>query len=278
MIAGTEPQVVDRTGDTLRRRVVSALVLAPVALVIVVLGGWAFTALVILAAALMAYEWDRLCGGEGVGATGLLTAAAVVTSVLFAGAGLYLAALGVLALAGLVAPLVAAWAGRRGLWPTLGVAYVGLPCLAMVWLRSAPDRGLQTMLWLLAVVWATDIGAYFIGRRMGGPRMAPRISPGKTWSGLVGGVACAALVGYLAGAIAGLSRSGALAVAGAGLAVVSQTGDVAESWVKRRFGVKDSGALIPGHGGILDRLDGLLFAALVVALAILAAASAGQAA
>jgi phosphatidate cytidylyltransferase len=127
-------------------------------------------------------------------------------------------------------------------------------------LRAAPEGGRETVFWIFLLVWATDIGAYFAGRGIGGPRMAPRISPGKTWAGLAGGMVCAALAGAGFGLLSGASRLGALAAMSAVLAGVSQAGDLAESAVKRRFGVKDSGKIIPGHGGVLDRLDGLLFA------------------
>jgi phosphatidate cytidylyltransferase len=113
-------------------------------------------------------------------------------------------------------------------------------------------------LWLLAVVWATDIGAYAVGRGVGGPRLAPRWSPRKTWSGLAGGTVCAALAGGLTALALGVSPALPLVLTSAGLAIVAQFGDLAESLAKRRFGVKDSSGLIPGHGGLLDRLDGLL--------------------
>jgi phosphatidate cytidylyltransferase len=122
-------------------------------------------------------------------------------------------------------------------------------------------------LWLFAVVWATDIGAYVVGRAIGGPRLAPRWSPGKTWAGLIGGAVCAALAGWATAGVLGMSSVLPLVLVSAGLAIIEQFGDLAESVAKRRFGVKDSSGLIPGHGGLLDRLDGLL--AVVPAVALL---------
>lgn len=208
-------------------RVVSALVLAPVALGLVYAGGAAFNLLVLVAATLMAYEWERLCRRGA-------------------------------------APAGAARAG--GLWLAGGAVYIAVPCIAIIWLRADETVGRETVFWLFAVVWATDVGAYFAGRGVGGPKLLPRISPGKTWAGLVGGVVCAALVGAAAAALLDLPSHAPLILVSALLAVVAQAGDLFESMVKRRFKAKDSGTLIPGHGGVLDRLDGLLAAAPVVAV------------
>jgi phosphatidate cytidylyltransferase len=213
-------------GNGLGPRVLSGLVLIPVALGLAYAGGAAFNILVLLAAALMADEWRRLCSID-------------------AGAG--------------------GAAHRRWLWLAVGAVYIAVPCIAIIWLRSDAAVGRQAIFWLFAVVWATDIGAYFAGRGIGGPKLAPRISPGKTWAGLLGGMVCAALVGAVTALLLDLSHTAPLIVISALLAVVAQAGDLLESMVKRRFGVKDSGHLIPGHGGVLDRLDGLLTAAPAVA-------------
>lgn len=153
-----------------------------------------------------------------------------------------------------------------------GLVYVGLPILALLWLREMPENGLVLTFWALSLVWATDIGAYFAGRTIGGPKIAPAISPSKTWAGLVGGMAMATLLGL------GFNRWLGLPVplvwATPFLAVAAQVGDFFESWMKRRAGVKDSGTLLPGHGGVLDRLDGVVtvapLAALLVALGLAA--------
>jgi len=168
----------------------------------------------------------------------------------------------------LLAPALSA-AGVRPrplIWSVSGVAYIALPCLALIWLRGQAEAGRISVLWLVLSVWATDIGAYIAGRLIGGPKLAPRISPNKTWAGLGGGMAGAALVGVGTAWMTGLASMPALALAGLALAVAEQAGDLVESAWKRHFHVKDSGSLIPGHGGLLDRVDGLLFVALGAAM------------
>jgi phosphatidate cytidylyltransferase len=138
---------------------------------------------------------------------------------------------------------------------------------ALLWIRHQPAFGRETLIWILVCIWATDIGAYFVGRAAGGAKLAPRISPGKTWSGLIGGMAWAAMASAAAGYAFGLGETVPLAMMGAGLAVIGQLGDLLESAAKRRAGVKDSGRLIPGHGGLLDRVDGLIAVLVAVGLA-----------
>ncbi len=152
--------------------------------------------------------------------------------------------------------------GRVAWLRVAGVPYVGLAAAALVWLRFDPTAGRQNVLFLVLMVWASDIGAYVVGRFAGGPKLAPSISPGKTWSGAIGGVAAAVAV---ASTMAG-GPAGPVVLVAIALSIVSQLGDLLESALKRRFGVKDSGRLIPGHGGLLDRLDGMLTAAPVAAL------------
>ena len=248
-------------------RVLSALVLVPAGLGLAYAGGIAFNLLVLAVAALMAYEWTALCR------CGTAASAAAVGAVLVC---VGLAAWGPAdaALAATVPAAGIAWAiawasGAPRWWSAGGVVYVAVPCIAVIWLRAAPALGLETIVWLFAVVWATDIGAYFAGRGIGGPRLAPRISPKKTWAGLAGGVIAAAAVGALAAESLGLPGRVALVLFSALLAIIAQAGDLAESAVKRRFDAKDSGRLIPGHGGVLDRLDGFVTAAPAVAAAAL---------
>ena len=157
--------------------------------------------------------------------------------------------------------------GRRGLWTGFATLYLGLPLLCLAALRLQPG-GLGAMLFLIALVCGCDVGAYLVGRLVGGPKLAPRISPGKTWSGALGGLALAVVLGSLVAVGLGLpaSRLPRTGLAALLLAVVAEAGDLFESALKRRFGVKDSGRLIPGHGGLLDRFDGLLAAAPVACL------------
>jgi len=171
------------------------------------------------------------------------------------------------ALAALI--LAAEWArmvGRRPPWMALGVVYIALSCWALWRLRVDPEWGRMAVFWLLAVVWGADTGGYLVGMTLKGPKLAPAISPKKTWSGFLGGLAFAAAGGW--GAVAYLKGGAGLEIAlfSAFIGVVSQMGDLFESWIKRRFGVKDSGAIIPGHGGLFDRVDGLVAAAIVAVL------------
>ncbi len=212
----------DRWGD-LRLRMVSAAVLAPLALICIWLGGVAFAVLMVAGTAGLAVEWVQMVRAGHGGAATLLA----------------------------------------------GAAYILLAAVGLVWLRADPVAGRANLLFLLALVWASDIGAYTVGRAVGGPRLAPRISPGKTVSGALGGLLAAVLVGiaavlsFAAPQPASVWRAGLLAGL---LGVVAQAGDLGESFVKRHFGVKDSGQLIPGHGGLLDRLDALLAVALAASL------------
>jgi phosphatidate cytidylyltransferase len=240
------------------------LVLAPPALVAAWFGGWVFAVFVVVAGVLMAWEWNRLCLGAFGPAGWLLAAMALIVGALGTaapfGTGL------VIGLTALAAPFCQRTAGRSPWWMLAGALYIGVPEMSLLWIR---DHGRDVLLWLLLLVWATDVGAYAAGRTFGGPRLFPRISPKKTWAGLAGGMVSAALIGL---AVAGAGGRPSLFLAGlsAALAVLAQGGDLAESWVKRYFGVKDSSGLIPGHGGVLDRLDGLLAAAPVVAVICLA--------
>jgi phosphatidate cytidylyltransferase len=247
----------------LRQRIVSGLVLAAGALVATVVGGWLFVATIVIAVVIMAGEWSRLATEVPVPRTLLVAATAAVPAlaILVLAAGRPVLAVAILLGGALLLAAIGALAlGWQPLRAAGGALYVGVPALALVWLRGAVPGGMQHLIWLLLVIWATDICAYLVGRSLGGPKLAPRISPGKTWSGLMGGVAGASLVGAVAAHALGAGYWLAAAV-GAGLAVIGQAGDLFESALKRRAGVKDSGHLIPGHGGLLDRIDGLVFAA-----------------
>jgi len=249
----------------LRLRVLSAAVLAPLALGCIWMGGAAFAGLLALIAVGLAYEWLGLCGQRASFAA-VLVFAALPLSVALANLTSITDALGLLAFA--TAAGIALARGLSSARPlAFGIPYLGLAGVALVWLRQPTGSGGVNVIVLLLIVWASDIGAYMAGRAIGGPRLAPAISPGKTWSGALGGLAAAAAVGASASAILGngapSSRSVALAVL---IGVVSQAGDLFESLLKRHFGVKDSGTMIPGHGGLLDRLDAVLSAAPAAAL------------
>jgi phosphatidate cytidylyltransferase len=156
----------------------------------------------------------------------------------------------------------------------LTVVYSIAALLALLWLRHQPAYGRETIIWILACVWATDIGAYFIGSYAGGAKLAPSISPSKTWSGLVGGMCFSAVVSAACGLAFDAGETLILAVTGLAIAVIAQAGDLLESAAKRRAGVKDSGNLIPGHGGVLDRIDGLI--AVLVFVAVLRMVTGGD--
>ena len=261
--------------SSLGLRIVSALVLAPVAIAVVWFGWPWLPLLVAIAGAGMAWEWARLCQEGRVGASGGLMIAVVLASVGAAAAGQVGLGLGIAVLgAGMVFAAAKGERGEASWWLAAGALWLTLPCVLLLWIARADGAGRVTVLWIFAIVWATDIGAYAAGRSLGGPRLAPRWSPRKTWAGLLGGAGCAALAGWGTARVLGVSAVLPLVAASAGLAIIEQFGDLAESVAKRRFGVKDSSGLIPGHGGLLDRLDGLLAVIPAVALLTLAGGNA----
>lgn len=252
-------QAAEAGSARLRLRILTSLVLAPLALAAV----WYGTPYIEICAVAftigMAWEWSRLCNAGQFRADGWITVAMLVAIV-----SATILRHFEIALYFIPAGMVAAWfagvlGGHRS--PRLSAAAplaLGLAVLAYIWLRTGADNGLAAVVWLMGAVWSTDIAAYFVGRRIGGPRLAPKISPNKTWSGLAGGVACAALWGALWGLAPGEFSVWMLVALGAATAIVAQIGDLAVSALKRRFGVKDASGLIPGHGGVLDRIDGFL--------------------
>jgi phosphatidate cytidylyltransferase len=239
-------------------------------------GGVWFTFLAGLIAIAVAYEWTRIVYPADETQFALHAAGALAGALLPVAAGLGASILTVLVIS-VIAVAVALRREEMTLWSLLGVPYAGLPVLALVTLRADPNLGFQAILWVLLVVWATDTAAYFFGRLIGGPKLAPRISPKKTWAGSVGGVAAGAVAGAVAGALMTGSGS-ALAVPGLLLSIVAQLGDLFKSALKRRYGLKDTGNLIPGHGGIIDRADGVIAAAVVAAVIGIARAGPGLAA
>jgi phosphatidate cytidylyltransferase len=256
-MAGSEPA--RRRGHPLRDRLLVGAVLLVVAVGAILLGGSAFALLAGAAGLLVWREWAALEGvGRPLQRLGLvLIAGAVVLAV----AGRPIAAL---LLLGAGAAGIAA--GARSLWAGAGISYAGLAPVGLVWMRAEPG-GTMLVAWTMALVWATDIFAFFAGRTIGGPKIWPAVSPSKTWAGLVGGMAAAAAASAVIAGQAGWPQPAwQMALMGAGLAVVAQAGDFFESALKRDAGVKDSGTLLPGHGGAMDRVDGLIPVAILVAL------------
>jgi phosphatidate cytidylyltransferase len=263
--------------SALRSRLLSAAVLLPLAAAAALLGSPYWEILVGVFAVVMAWEWAGMCAKRqspagamilGLSPAGALSMLAVAITVTVAASRRTELAVVVL----LLGAVLSAAAGMRvaegrGIWHGLGTLYIGLPSIAIIWLRARPELGLATLVWILALTIAVDSGAYLAGRTIGGPKLAPRISPKKTWAGLAGGIIAAVLVGLLTARAMGAASLLSLALASALLAIVEQAGDLAESGFKRYFGVKDSSRLIPGHGGFLDRVDGLLAVSLAVAVA-----------
>jgi phosphatidate cytidylyltransferase len=256
-------------------RILSAAVLAPLAILVAWLpdvigqhvGSGLFAGFWLIAAVAVWWEWTKLVSGSDNRLLFFLGSSALVLAVVveqFSTAStrtpMLIVALGALA-AG-----VFARAERRS-WIAGGVLYAGALLLAPIILRRDPEWGFQAILFLFALVWATDVAGYFAGRAFGGPKLAPRISPNKTWSGAIGGAIGAMLAGGAVAAFAGIDNLFAIALVAFGLSVVAQAGDLFESALKRRFGAKDAGNLIPGHGGVMDRLDGFIAAA-VAAMAL----------
>jgi phosphatidate cytidylyltransferase len=200
-------------------RVLSAAVLAPIAIAAVYFGGWPFALFWAVAAVAALWEWITIVGGL-----------------------------------------------RRYGWAAAGVGYAGLLLFAPVVLRGDPGLGIAAILLLFAIVWTTDIAGYFAGRAVGGPKLAPSISPKKTWSGALAGVIGSVIVVVVGARFVPETTTSTLIVIAAVLSIVSQVGDLAESALKRHFGVKDASQIIPGHGGVMDRLDGFWAAAVFAAL------------
>ena len=244
-------------------RVLSGLVLAAIAISAIWAGPVPLAGLLAFVGAVVAWEWGRIVRGTEVDAAMIAHIATVIVGIVLTGAGLAgPAILGVLIgtiLTGLLS------FGRHGFLSCAGVLFAGFPGIALLWLRSDEPMGAAAVYFIVGVVVATDVGAYFSGRLIGGPKLWPSVSPNKTWAGLIGGVTAAAAVGAgFAHFVAG-SNVGHLALGGAVLAVVAQAGDLAESALKRRFGAKDASQLIPGHGGFMDRVDGLAAASIAAA-------------
>lgn len=256
-----------RAGD-IGLRAASAIVLAPAAVLAIWLGGLWFLALMLLACGLLAVEWSTMSAARAwrvmAGAVGF----GLIAGVIAAYANQLSLALVLLVFGAAAAGVYARSRGQEALDAAYGVLYLGWPAVLLIWLRDGDTAiGLSWTVFAFAVAWSSDVMAYLVGSLVGGPKLWPRFSPNKTWSGFIGGL----IAGMLAGAfMAGWLEMGRLnifwgGVLGLAAALATMAGDLWESALKRRFGVKDAGNIIPGHGGLLDRVDGLMFAVVVVA-------------
>jgi phosphatidate cytidylyltransferase len=256
------PAAGEQGSRNLLMRVAAALVLAPTTIAIAYAGGWLWTASVTLTAIGLYVEWLTIVGT----AREMPVIASGVAALAIAGlclvSGRIDAALIVMILGFATVALLSA---EQRLWTAVGFVYAAAAELASVLVRLDQAWGFAALILVLLVVWVTDIGGYFAGRGIGGPKLWPRVSPKKTWAGAVGGFALS--LGVACGFAAfGLGNAGPLLLLAAVLSVASQLGDLFESAVKRRFGVKDSSQIIPGHGGLLDRLDGFVAAIVLAAI------------
>ena len=245
--------------SNLMLRIVSSLVLAPVAIAAAYFGGVAFVAFWAIAALAVLWEWDTLvCAHDRnpVLATGAVTlaGAALLLALGRSGIAATLIALGFFGVAALASKV-------RAVWCATGLVYAAAILIAPVLLRRDANLGFAAILFLFVIVWLTDITAYFVGRALGGPKLMPRVSPNKTWSGAIGGTVAGVVGAVVVASQFGIEGLFAAAMVALVLSVISQAGDLAESAIKRQFNAKDASQLIPGHGGLMDRLDGFVAAA-----------------
>ncbi|HML29141.1 MAG TPA: phosphatidate cytidylyltransferase [Hyphomicrobium sp.] len=249
----------------LRLRIVSGAAMGAVAFAMLYWSPSAFAVLTFLIAGAMSWEWGRIVRGQ-MPDSGLVVhilsvlAAAVLTARDMAGMAIIAAVIGAVAVAAL------AVGTDRARLSGAGVLYTALPVVALGWLRADEPLGFLATLFVVLAVAVTDVAAFAAGRTIGGPKLWPQVSPNKTWSGLIGGIFAAAVAGALFSLISGTGGAFWLASLGLAVGLVSQWGDLAESALKRHFGLKDSGGLIPGHGGVMDRMDGLVTASIAAAL------------
>jgi phosphatidate cytidylyltransferase len=252
--------------SSLQVRIISAVLLGVFALGLTWYGGLPFRALAALAGILVYWEWQNITGYDKYGLLELAAPASVAAAMVLVILNFSIWEALIPAIFATFFSVAACLRRKLPYWFPFGVPYAIVPVLAITSLRGDSISGLWAIVYLFAVVWATDISAYFVGRAFGGPKLAPRISPNKTWSGALGGAAAGVCAGIGVAAWRGnpdVALYGTIALA---LTLAAQGGDLFESHVKRRFGIKDSGTIIPGHGGVMDRVDGLVAAAVMLYL------------
>jgi phosphatidate cytidylyltransferase len=251
-------------------RIASAAIMAPLAIAAAYIGGWPFSLFWAVAAIAVLWEWITLVAGSNSLLMFSSCGSAVAVSAMLAARGRPVAAIFLVGLGALAATIFAPREQRR--WITAGVGYAGVMLLAPLLLRGNDpigndDRlGFVALALLFAIVWTTDVFGYFVGRTFGGPKLMPAVSPKKTWSGAIAGLIGAGIAGVAVAHFFGGFNLTAIGILALLLSVVSQAGDLFESFVKRRFGAKDASGLIPGHGGVMDRLDGFWAACLIACL------------
>jgi phosphatidate cytidylyltransferase len=251
-------------GNELALRVWSALVLVPLAIGTAYLGGWPFAVFWGAAAIGILWEWSSMVARNEQVSVLLAGGASLALGVILVATGHVLPALIVVAMGALGAASLTL-ADRR-MWVAGAIPYAGALAIAPIVLRSDGEQGFLAILFLFAIVWTTDIAAYFVGRALGGPKLVPQVSPNKTWAGAIGGLVASGVAAIVVAKMAALTSFFALAMLAILLSALAQAGDLFESFLKRRFNAKDSSHLIPGHGGLMDRLDGFVTASVVAAI------------
>ncbi len=246
---------------SLMLRFASALVLIPLVIGAIYIGGWVFAVLAAVSCLTMVFEWTRMVERREFSTSFFALAGGAALALFAATIGTYGAAFVIALISAIAAFVLARRNARLGFWSAFAAPYLIAPCIALIWLRLSTDHGLTLTLILFMTVWAADTGAFLFGKAIGGPKISYALSPSKTWAGIGGGI----IGGAVIGAVAGYFLIGGEAVllsllAGAALGAASVMGDLAESAFKRNFGLKDISGFIPGHGGALDRLDGMIFA------------------
>jgi phosphatidate cytidylyltransferase len=258
------PEKISRVGKDLWPRVVSGVVLAVAAIGLTLAGPLPFALMLLVVGSILGWEWGRMIRGAEFDVAIAAHIGAVIIAVCLISIDLLVPALLALAVGAILVALLTV--GRHPALSAVGVVYAGLPAVALIWLRAERNFGFQAVVLIMATVVITDVAAYFAGRLIGGPKIWPRVSPNKTWAGLIGAIVASATFGYLFAGILPFANPLKLAALGATLAIVAQIGDFAESALKRKFGAKDASNIIPGHGGFMDRVDGLVAAAVFAAV------------